>query len=105
MLKFKMKANRHRVSLSPPQKKAAAQDAESIPAYIEHIVNQAWYTACPNTPYLIKAGANCESGYQLLITDLESTWFCSGDVEVIKHEKKVIHLLLICVAIQPNYKD
>ncbi|TNV84218.1 hypothetical protein FGO68_gene9351 [Halteria grandinella] len=80
-----MKAiDRHRVSLSPPHK-----DADTIPHYLEHIVNQPWYTACPNTPYLIKAGANSESGYQILVTDLESTWYCSGDLEIIRNEKKM----------------
>lgn len=57
--------------------------------YIENLLDACWYTADPNTPFLVKAAASDENGYQILITDLKDTYFCAGDQECIKNDKKV----------------
>lgn len=37
----------------------------------------------------MKAAASVDFGYQILLTDLKHTYFCAGDVEMVKFEKKV----------------
>ena len=45
---------------------------EPLPAvYLDGLCSVAWYTAEPTSPYLVKAAANSETGYSLLITDLK----------------------------------
>lgn len=42
------------------------------PLFIENLAGaHPWYTADPETPYLIKASASSDFGYVLLITDME----------------------------------
>ena len=54
----------------------------------------------------MKASASEEHGYQLLITDLKSTYFCTGDKECIKNEKKVFKQFLIThLDVQPDDKN
>lgn len=48
----------------------------------------AWFTADPLKPYLVKASCTEENGYSILITDMETTYFCAADQETIKNEKK-----------------
>ena len=60
-----------------------------IAIYIENLCGVSWYTADPETPWLVKAAASVEFGYQMLLTDLENTYFCAGDVDLVKFEKKV----------------
>ncbi len=38
---------------------------------------------------MIKAAAKVDTGFQVLITDLKDTYFCAGDSEAIKNDKKV----------------
>ncbi|CDW73698.1 UNKNOWN [Stylonychia lemnae] len=45
--------------------------------YLESLLDVSWYTADSKKPYLIKAGATVKNGYSILITDLESTYFCA----------------------------
>lgn len=42
------------------------------PMFIENLAGtHSWYTADPETPYLVKASASTDYGYVLLITDME----------------------------------
>jgi len=77
------------------------------PEYLEGLSKYSWYTADPQTPYMVKANVTAEKGYQLLITDLKRTFYCAGDPETLKNEKKVSQLLsaIVSIAIQPNDKD
>jgi hypothetical protein len=81
---YKFESLMKQTSSSPPDSSAAV--------YLEHLNTCSWYTADPHTPYLVKACANNDSGYQILITDLKNTYFCAGDRECIKNEKKVRHV-------------
>ena len=76
---------------------------QSTAHYVEGLCNVAWYTADPSHPYLIKASATVEYGYQILITDLKDTYFCAGDNECIKNEKKVEVFLSTILEVQPYY--
>jgi hypothetical protein len=38
---------------------------------------------------MVRAAASEDNGYVLLITDLESTYFCAGDKATLLSEKKV----------------
>ena len=64
-------------------------DEEDVAIFVENLLDVQWYTADPQKPYMIKAAANLENGYQMLITDLKDTYFCAGDLECIKNDKKV----------------
>lgn len=60
------------------------------PMFIENLAGtHSWYTADPETPYLVKASASVDYGYVLLITDMEQTYFCAGDKKTIISEKNV----------------
>ena len=59
------------------------------PVFIESLLHCTWYTADRQKPYLVKAGANIEYGYAILITDMDHTYFCAGDPHTILTEKKV----------------
>lgn len=60
------------------------------PEYLDGLSAATWYTADAQTPYMVKASVTAERGYQLLITDLKRTYYCAGDSETLKNEKKVI---------------
>ena len=64
-------------------------NSADIALYIENLCGVSWYTADPEKPWLVKAAASVDFGYQILLTDLENTYFCTGDVELVKFEKKV----------------
>ena len=64
-------------------------EEEDVAIFVENLLDVQWYTADPQKPYMIKAAANLENGYQMLITDLKDTYFCAGDLECIKNDKKV----------------
>ncbi len=70
-------------------KSQRAQNSEDVAVFIENLCDVFWYTADPELPYLIRAAASEENGYQILITDLKDTYFCAGDPECIKNDKKV----------------
>ena len=78
------------------------QNKNSAANYIEGLCDVSWYTADPKTPYLVKAAATQDNGYKILITDLKNTYFCSGDAETIKNEKKVEKYSLYSIEIQSN---
>ena len=61
---------------------------DSVAQFVENLCGVSWYTADPEKPWLVKAAAGVDFGYQILITDLESTYFCSVDQEEVKNEKK-----------------
>ena len=82
------------------------KQANLAAVYQQHLCNAAWYTADPGTPYLVKAAANEEFGYQILITNLKETYYCAGDIETIKQEKKVTNQLNLPYAeVQSDDKD
>jgi hypothetical protein len=56
---------------------------------LESLLHISWYTADSARPLLIKAGADKDIGYIMLVTNLEKTYFCAGDVNTIILEKKV----------------
>jgi len=62
---------------------------EDVAIFVENLLNTSWYTADPKRPFLVKAASNVQNGYQILITDLKDTYFCAGDSETIKNDKKV----------------
>lgn len=68
----------------------------SVAKYLKHLMNSTWFTADRLQPYLIKAGATCgdvaklkgkhknnknidQGGYAIIVTDLETTYFCQAD--------------------------
>ena len=59
--------------------------------FVESVLNVSWYTADSNHPYLVKAEVNKDTGYLIIITDMEKTYFCAGDINTILQEKKVIN--------------
>ncbi len=59
------------------------------PVFVETLCDVSWYTADRSKPYLVRASANAQTGYTILITDLETTYFCAGDPDTILAEKKV----------------
>lgn len=65
------------------------------PLFIESLCDVPWYTADTSRPYLVKAAANPKTGYTMLITDLEFTYFCAADPNTILSEKKVKILLVL----------
>ena len=67
--------------------------ASTDPLFIESLLNVSWYTADRSKPYLVKAGATLKDGYAILVTDLENTYFCTGDKKTILVEKKVFEYL------------
>lgn len=56
---------------------------------MEHLCGVNWYTAEMQTPYVVKASVSVEDGYHMIVTDMQNSWYCNGDVEKIKAEKKV----------------
>ena len=108
-LKFKMKG-KHLQQLrvqAPTLREEGFSDSTAV--YLDGLLGMSWYTADPKRPYLVKASASVDKGYQILITDLKNTYFCAGDPETIKTEKKVSSLshtlILSPLDIQPNHKD
>jgi len=77
------RANMAQVRVEAPAKGAVS------PEYLEGLSASTWYTADAQAPYLVKASVTAEKGYQLLVTDLKRTYYCAGDPETLKHEKKV----------------
>ena len=62
------------------------------PLFIEALKGVSWYTADHSRPYLVKASVSEDQGYVLLITDLESTYFCAGDKDKLIAEKIVSYI-------------
>ena len=66
---------------------------EQMPLYMQNLVDSTWFTADRRKPYLIKAGAfikshpTVQSGYAMLVTDLENTYFCAADKKTLELEK------------------
>ena len=82
------------------------QAPANIAILIENLCGVSWFTADPDKPWLVKAAASVDFGYQILLTDLEHTYFCAGDAEMVKFEKKVSFFVKILFkAIQPYYKN
>jgi hypothetical protein len=49
-----------------------------------------WYTACEQTPWLVKGGVNFETNsYHILITNFKRSYFCHAPKEQIESERKV----------------
>eukprot|EP00347_Sterkiella_histriomuscorum_P002777 403366838 len=65
-----------------------------MPLYMQNLVDSTWFTADRRKPYLIKAGAfikshpSVQSGYAMLVTDLENTYFCAADKKTLEQEKQ-----------------
>lgn len=65
----------------------------SAPQIMEGLLGVSWYTSDPQHPYLVRAAANKDTGFCVLVTDMEKTYFCKGDIDCIKNDKKVCRKL------------